>query len=115
MKRLTKENVKPSGRQIGKLSHSNPTILFDYILSQIQWYDNLITPVVDSLKYLTSLNYDVLAYCIIEALANPEKEKMKHDDTTISSWLQSLASLCGAVCRKYPIELAGLLQYVTNQ
>uniref|UniRef100_A0A8C9T0D8 THO complex subunit 2 n=1 Tax=Scleropages formosus TaxID=113540 RepID=A0A8C9T0D8_SCLFO len=115
MKRLTKENVKPSGRQIGKLSHSNPTILFDYILSQIQWYDNLITPVVDSLKYLTSLNYDVLAYCIIEALANPEKEKMKHDDTTISSWLQSLASLCGAVFRKYPIELAGLLQYVTNQ
>ncbi|XP_052429659.1 THO complex subunit 2 isoform X1 [Carassius gibelio] len=115
MKRLTKENVKPSGRQIGKLSHSNPTILFDYILSQIQWYDNLITPVVDSLKYLTSLNYDVLAYCIIEALANPEKEKMKHDDTTISSWLQSLASLCGSVFRKYPIELAGLLQYVTNQ
>uniref|UniRef100_A0A3B3ZEY6 THO complex subunit 2 n=1 Tax=Periophthalmus magnuspinnatus TaxID=409849 RepID=A0A3B3ZEY6_9GOBI len=107
--RLTKENVKQSGRQIGKLSHSNPTIVFDYI----QWYDNLIVPVVDSLKYLTSLNYDVLA-CIIEALANPEKEKMKHDDTTISSWLQ-LASLCGAVFRKYPIELAGLLQYVTNQ
>uniref|UniRef100_A0A3Q3AK23 THO complex subunit 2 n=1 Tax=Kryptolebias marmoratus TaxID=37003 RepID=A0A3Q3AK23_KRYMA len=112
--RLTKENVKQSGRQIGKLSHSNPTILFDYMLSQIQWYDNLIVPVVDSLKYLTSLNYDVLADCIIEALANPEKEKMKHDDTTISSWLQ-LASLCGAVFRKYPIELAGLLQYVTNQ
>ncbi|XP_057353478.1 THO complex subunit 2-like [Manis pentadactyla] len=115
MKRLTKENVKPSGRQIGKLSHSNPTILFDYILSQIQKYDNLITPVVDSLKYLTSLNYDVLAYCIIEALANPEKEKMKHDDTTISSWLQSLASFCGAVFRKYPIDLVGLLQYVANQ
>lgn len=139
----------------------------------------------------------VWADCIIEALANPEKEKMKHDDTTISSWLQSecrfssetplrcaemlnklnfcpaflmdakchflkwfdpaarvcpetnlehkcvtfltcprkdsnahsydnilllsshlslgLASLCGAVFRKYPIELAGLLQYVTNQ
>ncbi|XP_057353480.1 THO complex subunit 2-like [Manis pentadactyla] len=115
MKRLTKENVKPSGRQIGKLSHSNPTILFDYILSQIQKYDNLITPVVDSLKYLTSLNYDVLAYCIIEALANPEKEKMKHDDTTISSWLQSLASFCGAVFHKYPIDLAGLLQYVANK
>ncbi|XP_030637187.1 THO complex subunit 2 [Chanos chanos] len=115
MKRLTKENVKQSGRQIGKLSHSNPTVLFDYVLSQIQWYDNLISPVVDSLKYLTSLSYDALAYCIIEALANPEKERMKHDDTTISSWLQSLASLCGAVFRKYPIELAGLLQYVTNQ
>ncbi|XP_056665928.1 THO complex subunit 2-like isoform X2 [Monodelphis domestica] len=115
MKRLTKENVKPSGRQIGKLSHSNPTILFDYILSQVQKYDNLITPVVDALKYLTSLNYDVLAYCIIEALANPEKERMKHNDTNISSWLQSLACFCGAVFRKYPIELAGLLQYVANQ
>ncbi|ELW68126.1 THO complex subunit 2 [Tupaia chinensis] len=115
MKRLTKENVKPSGRQIGKLSHSNPSILFDYIMSQIQKYDNLIIPVVDSLKYLTSLNYDVLAYCIIEALANPEKERMKHDDTTISSWLQSLATFCGAVFRKYPIDLAGLLQYVANQ
>ena len=34
------------------------------ILSQIQWYDNLIGPVVDSLKYLTSLNYDLLA-CIL--------------------------------------------------
>ncbi|KAH7931652.1 hypothetical protein HPB52_025481 [Rhipicephalus sanguineus] len=28
--RLSKENVKPSGRQIGKLSHSNPCFLFDY-------------------------------------------------------------------------------------
>lgn len=34
-RRLTKENVKPSGRQIGKLSHSNPTILFDYVSGRI--------------------------------------------------------------------------------
>uniref|UniRef100_A0A452VJW2 THO complex subunit 2 n=1 Tax=Ursus maritimus TaxID=29073 RepID=A0A452VJW2_URSMA len=89
VKAQTIDRAKYIMKQIGKLSHSNPTILFYYILSQIQKYDNLITPVVDSLKYLTSLNYDVLAYCIIEALANPEKERMKHDDTTISSWLQS--------------------------
>lgn len=31
MKRLSKENVKQSGRQIGKLSHSNPTYLFEYV------------------------------------------------------------------------------------
>lgn len=35
------------------------------MLSQIQWYDNLIGPVVDSLKYLTSLSYDVFA-CILQ-------------------------------------------------
>lgn len=39
-------------------------VIVSQMLSQIQWYDNLIVPVVDSLKYLTSLNYDVLA-CIL--------------------------------------------------
>ncbi|KAK6972334.1 THO complex subunit 2 [Biomphalaria glabrata] len=60
MKRLSKETVKPSGRQLGKLSHSNPSIVFEYILNQIQRYDNLIGPVVDSLKYLTTISYDML-------------------------------------------------------
>ncbi|GAB6023947.1 THO complex subunit 2 [Chamberlinius hualienensis] len=114
MKRLSKENVKPSGRQIGKLSHSNPGCLFQYILSQIQTWDNLIIPVVDSLKYLTNLSYDVLSYCIIEALANPDKTKMTHDGTSISPWLQSLSAFCGAIYKKYSIELNGLLQYVAN-
>lgn len=31
MKRLSKENVKPTGRQIGKLSHSNPSFLFETV------------------------------------------------------------------------------------
>lgn len=26
--------------------------------------------------------------CIIEALANPAKERLKHEDTTVSQWLQ---------------------------
>lgn len=30
-RRLAKENVKQLGRQIGKLSHTNPTILFEYV------------------------------------------------------------------------------------
>ncbi|XP_055951703.1 THO complex subunit 2-like [Argiope bruennichi] len=115
MKRLSKENVKPSGRQIGKLSHSNPGYIFDYILSQIQNWDNLIAPVIDSLKYLTSLSYDVLAYCVIEALGNSEKDRMKHDGTSISVWLQSLANFGGAVFKKYPIDISGLLQHVANQ
>ena len=50
MQRVSKENVKPTGRQLGKLSHSAPGLIFTYILSQIQVYDNLIGPVVDSLK-----------------------------------------------------------------
>ena len=73
MQRVSKENVKPTGRQLGKLSHSSPGLIFTYILSQIQVYDNLIGPVVDSLKYLTNLSFDVLGYCIIEALNDPSR------------------------------------------
>jgi THO complex subunit 2 len=115
MKRLTKDNVKPSGRMIGKLSHSNPGIIFEYVLSQIQRYDNFIIPVVDALKYLTPMAYDVLAYVVIEALGHPQKERLKHEDTNISNWLQGLANFSANVFKKYPIELTGLLQYVANQ
>jgi THO complex subunit 2 len=115
MKRVSKENIKPVGRHLGKLSHCSPGFLFDYILQQIQLYDNLIGPVVDALKYLTSLSYDVLGYCLIEALASADRDRFKHDGTSLSTWLQSLANFCGAIYKKYTIELSGLLQYVGNQ
>lgn len=115
MKRVSKENVKPVGRQIGKLSHCSPGFLFDYILLQIQIYDNLIGPVVESLRYLTSLSYDVLGYCLIETLAQADRARLETDGTSLSLWLQSLAHFCGAIFKKYNIELTGLLQYVANQ
>ena len=115
MKRLSKDNVKPIGRGLGKLSHGCPGFLFDYILSQVQVYDNLIGPVVDSLKYLTSLSYDVLGYCILEALSDPSKERTDSEGTTISLWLTSLSSFCGSIYKKYNMDLTGLLQYVANQ
>lgn len=31
MKRVSKENIKPVGRSIGKLSHCSPGFLFDYV------------------------------------------------------------------------------------
>ncbi|XP_001606603.2 THO complex subunit 2 isoform X1 [Nasonia vitripennis] len=114
IKRVSKETIKPVGRSIGKLTHSSPGVLFDYVIVQIQLYDNLIGPVVDSLKYLTNISYDVLGYCLIEALAGAERNRFKHDGTSISLWLQSLASFCGAIFKKYNIELTGLLQYVAN-
>lgn len=33
----------------------------------------------------------------------------------ISPWLQSLSSFCGAVYKKYIIDLGGILQFVGNQ
>lgn len=89
--------------------------MFFQILKQIQIYDNLIGPVVDSLKYLTSLSYDVLGYCLIEALALADRNRFKLDGTSLSMWLQGSANFCGSIYKKYNIELAGLLQYVANQ
>lgn len=48
------------------------------ILIQVQLYDNMIGPVVDSLKYLTPLSYDVLGYCIVEVLSD-NKERVAND------------------------------------
>lgn len=64
------------------------------------------------MKYLTSLSYDVLGYCLVEALSRVD---LKHDGMSLSLWLQSLANFCGAIYKKYNIELSGLLQYVANQ
>jgi THO complex subunit 2 len=115
MKRVSKENVKPVGRRIGKLTHSSPGFLFDYILGQIQIWDNLIGPVVEALRFLTSLSYDVLGYCVIEALVSSGRDRFKYGGTSLSDWLQSLANFCGAIFKKYTIELSGLLQYICNQ
>lgn len=70
---------------------------------------------MDSLKFLTSVSYDVLIFCVIEALADPRKDRTKHDGATISPWLLSLANFCGSVVRKYSVELPGLIQFIANQ
>lgn len=75
----------------------------------------MITPVVDSLKYLTPLSYDVLIYCIIEVLADSSKGRTQADGASISPWIMSLANFCGCVVKKYPCELPGLLQFIANQ
>ncbi|CAL4100396.1 unnamed protein product [Meganyctiphanes norvegica] len=114
MMRVTKETIKPVSRNIGKLTHNNPGPIFSYILLQVQLYDNLIGPVVDSFKYLTSLSYDMLGYCIVEVLTE-NKERLANDAMMISPWLQSLSNFCGAVFKKYNVDLGGVLQFVANQ
>lgn len=70
---------------------------------------------MDSLKFFTSLSFDVLVYCIIEALADSSKGRTKHDGASISPWILSLANFCGSVVKKYNVELPGLFQFIANQ
>lgn len=115
LKRLSADNVKQFGRSLAKIAHTNPCPLFEIALNQVQSYDNLIAPVVDSFRYLTPFGYDVLAYSLLDALSNPEKERTKSDGTSISLWLQSLAIFAGTLCKRWNMEVAYILQYILNQ
>lgn len=66
--------------------------------------------VVESLKFLTPLAFDVMTYVIIGHLASP-RSMLKEDGTSFSHWLASLAKFTGQLYQKFPgIELSGLLQ-----
>lgn len=115
MRRLTADRAKLSARSLTHVAHSNPLIVFRTMLRQIQSYDNLIQPVVDSFKFVTPLGMDVLSFVLVSELSRPQKS-MKSDGTHVSLWLTSLASFSGSFYRKYPnVELAGLLQYLIQR
>jgi THO complex subunit 2 len=69
LKRLSKENVRDMGRQMAKVTHSNPLVVFTTILSQIESYDNLIEMMVESVRAVTPLGLDVLGFCILSRLS----------------------------------------------
>lgn len=115
LKRLSVDNVKQFGRSLAKIAHTNPLILFDIALNQIQSYDNLITPIVESARYLTPFGYDALAYSLLDALSNPEKDRTKSDGTNVSLWLQGLATFAGTLCKRWNIDVSQILQYILNQ
>lgn len=48
----------------------------------------------------TVLSLNLMIDCIIEALANPERERLKHEDTNISEWLKSMKSCSGILRHK---------------
>ncbi|TDH74164.1 hypothetical protein CCR75_001126 [Bremia lactucae] len=115
MRRLTADRAKLSARSLTHVAHSNPLIVFRTMLRQIQSYDNLIQPVVESFKFVTPLGMDVLSFVLVSELSRPQKS-MKSDGTNVSLWLTSLANFSGSFYRKYPnVELAGLLQYLIQR
>ncbi|KNC96495.1 uncharacterized protein SPPG_08084 [Spizellomyces punctatus DAOM BR117] len=114
MTRLSKDSGKQSGRQIGKVVHSNPVVAFSYIIKQLESYDNMIPHVVDASRYLTEFEFDILPYCLIEALCEP-KTRVEANGLSIAPWLKSLAAFTGQVFKKHGMELAPLLRYLINQ
>ena len=69
-------------------------MVFDYILSQIESYDNMIPFVVDALKYATELAKDVMSYALLTQLRK-ESNKLKPGDTHYSQWFSALSKFIG--------------------
>jgi THO complex subunit 2 len=70
LKRLSKDNVRDMGRQLSKVTHSSPLVVFSVILSQVESYDNLIQMMVEAVRFVTPLGLDVLSYCILSRLSD---------------------------------------------
>ncbi|CAA2977119.1 THO complex subunit 2, partial [Olea europaea subsp. europaea] len=115
MKRLSKESLRQCARHIGKMCYSNPVITLNYILIQIQSYDNLITMVVDALRFLPPIALDSMIYCIIEALSDPHKNKKSNDGLALAQWLTNLSTFASSVIFRYKVEFTTYLEYISNQ
>ncbi|KAL7319076.1 THO2 plays a role in transcriptional elongation [Mucor circinelloides] len=117
MRRVAKNDVRRSGRDLGKLAHSNPTIVFNIMLDQIQQMDNLATLIPDACRYLGDCAYDVLGYVLTEKWTGSQGagkmvKKKEKDDGMPATWLRSLAVFTGMVFKKQSIDVTPLLRYV---
>ncbi|EGO01596.1 hypothetical protein SERLA73DRAFT_49063 [Serpula lacrymans var. lacrymans S7.3] len=115
LRRLSHNTIDTLSGTVAKLAHSNPCIFFTNAVNQIMAYDNLANVVIQALRYVTNMGFDVLVYIILDALSNPNKDRVKDDGVNTSDWLQSLASFTGMLFRRYSADLTPVLKYIVHQ
>lgn len=114
-KKEAKMAMRPIGRLLGKISHANPFIVSRQLLRQVMGMPGMVASISESLRYLTSLTFDVLTFTIVKQLSCG-KRKLKEDGVNLEEWFQWLALFTGVVCRnQHGIEVTALVQYVVNQ
>ena len=97
LRRLSHQTIDTLSGTVAKLAHSNPCIFFTNAVNQIMAYDNLAGVVIQALRYVTNMGFDVLVYIILDALSNPYKNRVKDDGVNISDWLQSRSSCANSL------------------
>mmetsp|Transcript_30329 Transcript_30329/g.93856 ORF Transcript_30329/g.93856 Transcript_30329/m.93856 type:complete len:639 (+) Transcript_30329:488-2404(+) len=108
-----KKNSKHVGRALAKIANSNPLVIFHIILSQVESYDNMIHPIIESLGFVTPLAMDVLSYVIPVHLADTSRQRLQDDGINIAHWFQHLAQFTGAFYRAFPqAELRALIDFL---
>ncbi len=89
LRRLSMQTIDSLAGAVAKLAHSDPCILFTNAVTQIMAYQNMANCVLQALNFVTVMGFDVLLYIVLEALANPNKDRVKDDGVNTSDWLQS--------------------------
>lgn len=116
LKRLSRTNVRPMARALAKIAYSNPHIVINTAISQIEVYDNLAEVFVEGARYFTDLGYDILTWSLISALGRAGRSRVQESGLVTSRWLTALAYFAGKMFKRYPImRPAPVLQYVTDQ
>ncbi|KAG6897219.1 hypothetical protein C0992_003417 [Termitomyces sp. T32_za158] len=115
LRRLNTNSNDTLSGTVAKLAHSNPCVFFDRAVHQIMSYDNLANVVIQALRYVTNMGFDVLVYIIVDAFSDPHKPRLKDDGVNTADWLQSLASFTGMLFRRYSADLTPVLTYVMHQ
>jgi THO complex subunit 2 len=69
LKRLSKENMRDMSRQLAKVTHCCPLVVYATILSQIESYDNMVEVMVEAQRFSNPLGLDVLGFCILSRLS----------------------------------------------
>ncbi|KAG7448931.1 uncharacterized protein BT62DRAFT_653210 [Guyanagaster necrorhizus] len=115
LRRLSHNTIDSLSGTVAKLAHSNPCIFFINAVNQIMAYDNLASVVIQALRFVTNMGFDVLVFIILDALSNQRKERVKDDGVNTSDWLQSLASFTGMLFRRYSADLTPVLRYIVHQ
>lgn len=69
LKRLSKDNIRDMSRQLAKVTHSCPLVVYGTILSQIESYDNMVEVMVEAQRFSNLLGLDVLGFSILSRLS----------------------------------------------
>ncbi|KAG8791241.1 THO complex subunit 2, partial [Serendipita sp. 398] len=116
LRRLSSKNQGQSARALAKIAHQNPCVVFSIAISQVMSYDNLADPLIEALRTLSPIGYDVLTFCLLDAFSQTDRPRMKDDGTNVAHWLQSLASFTAHLCRRYSqMDPAPILQFVVHR
>ncbi|KAI0091900.1 transcription factor/nuclear export subunit protein 2-domain-containing protein [Irpex rosettiformis] len=115
LRRLSMQTIDSLAGAVAKLAHSDPCLLFTNAVTQIMAYQNMANCILQALNYVTVMGFDVLLYIVLEALANPKKDRVKDDGVNTSDWLQNLASFTGQLYRRYSADLTPMIRYIVHQ